>query len=88
MEENKVNYSKLGKKLAKKVATSGDNNHYQVAYAIHAKNELEKTHIHLIINSIDIDTYKKRRVLNKDIVQIQSDLNEIVLDYIENDINS
>lgn len=87
MEENKVNYPKLAKQLAKKVATSGDNgHHYQVAYAIHEKNDTEKTHLHFIINSVDACTFEKRRFLYDDKNRLETLLNQTVSDYIKNDL--
>lgn len=87
MEANKVNYPKLAKQLGKKVATSGDHNHhYQVAYAIHEKNDAEKTHIHFIVNSVDACTFQKRRFLRKDKDELETLLNSTVSDYIKNDL--
>ena len=87
IELKEVNFPKLAKKLAKKIATDGDNNHhYQVAYAIHEKTQSEKTHIHFVVNSIDFVTFNKRRLLYSDLKRHESNLNQIVFDYIENEL--
>lgn len=87
MEENKVNYPKLAKQLAKKVATSGDHDHhYQVAYAIHEKNDTEKTHVHFIVNSVDAISFQKRRFLEEDRDELETLLNSTLSDYIKNEL--
>ena len=77
----------MARKLAKKIATDGDNNHhYQVAYAIHEKTQSEKTHIHFVVNSIDFDSFNKRRLSYSTINNYELILNQIVSDYIKNEL--
>ena len=87
IESKEVDFPKLANKVAKKIATDGDNNHhYQVAYAIHEKTQSEKTHIHFVVNSIDFDSFNKRRLSYSTINNYELILNQIVSDYTKNEL--